>query len=171
VITLAGCSGADDDDGADPGTDPGTETETEPGTETETETEPETETETEPEGAVLIDDVVDFALTSDEWAGSFGFVTFRMHRALVDGADVYYIQTDVSDGDRASDEGLVAVPKMAELIDADLTARVYRFDNGADDQPDVMSTEPGRPDYTPAIAQARAAGADSVYSVNKKTTP
>jgi hypothetical protein len=135
VFTLAGCVGGDDD-GAEPGT--------------ETEPETDTETETEPEGTVLVDDVVDFALTSDEWAGSFGFVTFRMHRALVDGTDVYYIQTDVSDGDRASDEGLVPVPKLAELIDADLTAPVYRFGDGADGQADLLSTEPGRPDYTPA---------------------
>lgn len=105
----------------------------------------------EPEGTVLVDDVVDFALTSSEWAGPFGFVTFRLHRALVGGDDVYYISTDVSDPDRATDEGLVSVPKMAELLDDEMTADLYRFDDGADDQADVLSTEPGQDDYTPAM--------------------
>lgn len=105
----------------------------------------------EPEATVLVDDVVDFALTSVEWEGSFGFVTFRLHRALVDGNDVYYVQTDVSDEERAGDEGLVAVPRIASLVDEDLTARLYRFDDGADEQPDVLSTEPTREDYTPAM--------------------
>lgn len=113
--------------------------------------EPDESTVDEPEGTVLIDDVVDFALTSTEWAGPFGFVTFRLHRALVDGNDVYYIQTDVSDEGRATDEGLVAVPKIASLLDDESTADVYRFDGGADDQADVLSTEPGRDDYTPAM--------------------
>lgn len=103
------------------------------------------------DATVLVGDVVDFALTSTEWAGPFGFVTFRLHRAVVDGNDVYYVQTDVSDQDRAQSEELVAVPKLAELRDAELTARLYRFDNGASDQPAVLSTDPGRDDYTPAM--------------------
>lgn len=134
MVTLAGCTGGSGGDEGEPESEPETETESSP----------------EPEGTALVDEVVDFALTSDDWAGPFGFVILRLHRALVNGADVYYIQTDVSDRDRASDEGLVAVPKLAELIDADLTTPVYRFDNGADDQPDVLTTEPGQPDYTPA---------------------
>lgn len=105
----------------------------------------------ETDATVLVGDVVDFALSSAEWTGPFGFVTFRLHRALVDGGDVYYIQTDASDEDRARDEGLVPVPKVASLLEEELTAGLYRFENGADDQPDVLSTEPGRDDYTPAM--------------------
>lgn len=110
----------------------------------------ETDTEGEPQATVLVDEVVDFALTSAEWAGPFGFVTFRLHRALVDGEDVYYIQTDVSDEGRAGDEGLVAVPKMDALLE-EQTADLYRFTNGAEDQPDVLSTEPGHEDHSPAM--------------------
>ncbi len=125
--------------------------EPEPDTTPEEDDEPEEEADV-PESTVLVDDVVDFELSeeTDDFDGDFGFVTFRMHHAMVDGEDVYYIQTDVSDSDRASDEGLVHVPKLSELIDEDLTSRVYRFENGAEDQPDVMATEPGRDDYTPA---------------------
>src|SRR5919109_1097798 len=40
---------------------------------------------------VLVGDVIDHALSSDEWQGAFGFVRFRVHPGIVDERDVYFI--------------------------------------------------------------------------------
>ena len=109
---------------------------------------PTTPAEEEPQGTAIVGDVVDFALASDEWAGAFGFVTFRLHHGLVDGADVYYIRTDASDADYAREHGLVEVPRLAGLAGSDLVGRLFVPDG--DDQPPILSSEPGRDDYTPA---------------------
>lgn len=98
----------------------------------------------------VVGDVVDFALTSDDWAGDFGFVTLRLHRAAVDGADAYFIRTDASDQDYAEREQVVFVPRLRSLAEQGLAATAYVFEDG-DDQPVVLSSEPGRDDYTPAF--------------------
>ena len=49
------------------------------------------------EEKVLVADVLDYALTSDEWPGAFGFVTFKLHEALHNGEPIYFIRTDASD--------------------------------------------------------------------------
>lgn len=101
------------------------------------------------QGTAIVGDVVDFALTSDQWAGPFGFVTLRMHRALVDGNELFYIRTDASDEDYAREHGLVTVPKIAVLAGTDMVAKAY-FPAGDDDQAPLVSTQPGRDDYTSA---------------------
>ncbi|MEM7335763.1 MAG: twin-arginine translocation signal domain-containing protein [Chloroflexota bacterium] len=90
------------------------------------------------QGSVLIGDVLDHALTSDEWAGSFGFVLFRLHEGRVDGEPVYYIRTDASDPDYARENGLVSVPLLAN--GADIASSIYHFTNS--DQLSVLSSAP-----------------------------
>lgn len=103
-------------------------------------------------GAAIVGDVVDFALTSDDWDGDFGFVTLRLHRAAVDGADAYFIRTDASDEEYAEREEVVFVPRLRSLAEQGLAATAYVFEDGAvGDQPVVLSSEPGRDDYTPAF--------------------
>jgi hypothetical protein len=96
----------------------------------------------------VVGDVVDFALASDEWEGDFGFVTLRLHAGVVDGNDVFFVRTDASDAEIAEREGLVHVPKLAPLASGRLSGDAFVFDGAA--QPAVLSSEPGRDDYTPA---------------------
>lgn len=100
------------------------------------------------EPVAIVDDVIDFALTSQDWEGTFGFVTLRLHAATVDGAEAHYIRTDASEADYADQEGLVFVPRLRALLDEELTGQAYTFD---DAHPTVLSTEPGREDFTPAF--------------------
>lgn len=104
------------------------------------------------EGTPLVGDVIDFALTSDEWEGAFGFVTLRLHRAMVDGKDAYFIRTDTSDRTLAGSEGLVFAPKLGALTGPGLSGEMFLFD---DDHPAVLSSEPGRGDFTPAWRVSR----------------
>jgi hypothetical protein len=106
----------------------------------------------EPEGTPIVGDVIDFALSSDDWEGAFGFVTLRLHPALVDGKDAYFIRTDTSDRNLAASEGLVWAPKIGALTGPDLSGEMFWFD---DDHPALLSTEPGRGDYTPAWRVSR----------------
>ncbi|MEX0874625.1 MAG: hypothetical protein WD646_08550 [Actinomycetota bacterium] len=108
----------------------------------------------------IVGDVIDFELTSDEWQGAFGFVTFRLHQAVVGGKDVYYIRTDTSDQEFAGAEELVWVPKLGGLLPAEATGAWYSITGGVDGQATVLSSEPGRDDYTPAwrINRARWTG-------------
>jgi hypothetical protein len=105
-----------------------------------------------PEGEeqVLVGDVIDYALTSDEWAGAFGFVTFRLQRGVVDGEDVYLVRTDTSDEAFAMTEKLVWAPKLAGLAAAGMTGDAFLVSGGTEDQAIVLSSDPGRPGYTPA---------------------
>ena len=99
----------------------------------------------------IVGDVVDFALTSEEWAGDFGFVTLALHRAAVDGADAYFVRTDASDQDYADEQQVVFVPRLRALAEEGLAGAAYVFGDGPADQPVVLSSEPGRDDYTPAV--------------------
>jgi hypothetical protein len=71
----------------------------------------------------------------------------RLHPALVEGKNAYFIRTDSSDGDLAGKEGLVFAPKLEALAAPGLSGEMFLFD---DDHPAVLSSEPGRDDYTPA---------------------
>ncbi|MGI8806625.1 MAG: DUF7482 domain-containing protein [Acidimicrobiales bacterium] len=102
------------------------------------------------EARAIVGDVTDFALTSDEWPGAFGFVTLRIRKGAFDGNDVYFVRTDTSDKDFASTEELVYVPKLATMTGDGLSGAAYVVEDGAADQPVVFSSEPGRDDYTPA---------------------
>lgn len=121
------------------------------GPDVDDEPDPPTEPDEPDEARAIVGDVIDFALTSDDWPGEFGYVTMRLHEAMVGGALVHFIRTDVSDEEYAEQEELVFVPRMANLADEGLAAAAYQFDNGADGQRTVLSTEPGRDDYTPAF--------------------
>lgn len=100
--------------------------------------------------SALVGDVTDFELTGD-WEGAFGFVTFKLHRGAFDGRDVYFIRTDASDQAFASREKLVWVPKVQSVAAASgAFGNLYIVSDGVDDQPVVLSSEPGRDDYTPA---------------------
>ena len=101
-------------------------------------------------GTPIVGDVLDHALTSSDWQGSFGWVRLRLHPAVVDGEEAWYVRTDASDEAYAEREGLVFVPKIAGLAAAGVVGNAYLFTNGADDQPTVLSSEPGREDYAPA---------------------
>ncbi len=103
----------------------------------------------------IVGDVLDFSLRGD-WEGAFGFVTLRVHRGAFDGSDVYFIRTDTSDEAFARSEGLVWAPRLGTLAARDLTADAYIISGGVPEQPTVLSTEPGRPDYTPAWRIHRA---------------
>ncbi|MEX2394703.1 MAG: hypothetical protein WD826_09530 [Actinomycetota bacterium] len=105
---------------------------------------------TSDEPRAIVGDVLDFELTSDDWEGAFGSVTFRLHKGAVDGKDVYYIRTDVSDEQYAQTEELVWVPKLAGMITAKTVGDAYFVSGGSSDQATVLSSEPGRDDFTPA---------------------
>jgi hypothetical protein len=101
-------------------------------------------------GRAVVGDVKDFALGSDEWAGAFGFVTLALHRGVFDGRDIYYIRTDTSDQAFADTQRLVWAPKLGGLMSGSLSGSLYLVDGGTREQAAVMSSEPGRRDYTPA---------------------
>jgi hypothetical protein len=105
------------------------------------------------EGTVLVKDVIEHALSSDEWAGDFGFVTFRLHTGSVDDEPVYFIRTDASDQDFATEEGLVFAPIMAKGLEGDGAgvSAIYLFDGGTPDQTPVLSSAPHLDTYSPAF--------------------
>lgn len=99
---------------------------------------------------MLVSDVIEHALRSDRWKGDFGFVTFKLNRALVGGQPAYFIRTDASDADFARREGLVFVPRLAGALQKNAGfANLYLFEGGAANQAPVLATAPHLPDYTP----------------------
>jgi hypothetical protein len=112
------------------------------------------------QGEVIVGDVLEHALRSDEWEGPFGFVTFRLHHGVFEGEDLYFIRTDTSDQAFAQMEGLVWAPKIAGLAAGGLAGDAYLVE-GTPDQPVVLSSAPGRPDFTPAWRISRARWKDS----------
>lgn len=141
AITGASCGSDDDEPAATP-----------------TSSNPPTQARGASQGTVVVGDVLDHALSSDEWSGDFGFVTFKLHHGLVDGGDAYFIRTDASKKAFADAEGLVYVPLMAKATaDAGL-ASIYLFDDAPDQLP-VLSTAPHLPDYSPAFRVNRVGGA------------
>lgn len=104
-----------------------------------------------PDVELLVGDVIGFQLESDLWAGDFGSVTFRLHKAWYNGEDVYYIRTDSSDADFAAENKLVHVPLLNAAMAAEgATSQLYTFDNGTDDQYPVVSTTPANDNYSSA---------------------
>jgi hypothetical protein len=100
-------------------------------------------------GTAIVGDVLDFALASRDWQGAFGWVRLRLHEAVIDAEEAWYIRTDASDEAYARAEGLVFVPRIASLAGTG-AGEAFEFTNGADDQLTVLSSEPGRGDYGPA---------------------
>jgi hypothetical protein len=109
---------------------------------------------------VLVRDVLDYRLQGDfAWNG--GWVTFRMHEGRVDGEPIWFIRTDASDLTFAESEGLVFAPLLAAARSVPAgTGRIYLFDTAADGQLPVLSTGPGRDDFTPLyeVVNVRFAG-------------
>ncbi len=96
-------------------------------------------------------DVLGFALDSDEWEGSFGWVTFQTHQAFYNGDSVHYIRTDASDQEFAATNKLLHVPLLNAALAADgATSQLYTFENGVDDQYPVMSHIPDQDAFSPA---------------------
>jgi len=112
---------------------------------------------------VVVGDVLDFTLDAEgRWPGPFGSVTLRLNRGLFDGEDVWFIRTDTSDPIFAREQGLVFVPVLAGALNApDSHARLYTFTQGAGGQAPVMTTVPGRDDFTPAFRVHRVTFAGS----------
>lgn len=106
-------------------------------------------------GRAVVGDVVDFELSSREWEGVFGFVTLRLHAARFDGRDVFFIQTDTSDASFARERKLVHAPKLTPMAEAKLSGEMFLIEG----QPAVVSSRPGRKDYTPAWRVRRASWA------------
>lgn len=113
------------------------------------------------EGDAVVGDVLDFALSSDDWEGPFGFVSLRMHRGVVEGEDVWFIRTDASDEGLAQRAGLVFAPKLQALAEEDMADDVFLLEDGAA----VFSSRPGRDDYTPACRVRRVRWRDEPRSV------
>jgi len=100
---------------------------------------------------LLCGDVTAFSLDSNEWAGDFGFVEFRLHQALHDGQSAYYIRTDASEQEFATENGLVWVPLLnAATANENGTSQLYTFTDGHAEQLPVISTVPSEDDYNPA---------------------
>lgn len=104
---------------------------------------------------VLVQDVLDFRLQGDfAWNG--GWVTFRLHEGRIDGEPIWFIRTDTSDRAFADEQGLVFVPLLAAARSvAGGTGTIYLFEDGAAGQSPVLSTAPGRDDFTPLYEIAR----------------
>ena len=99
---------------------------------------------------VLVKDVVEFELRGPyKWNG--GSVTMRLHEGRLDGDPIYFVRTDASDEAFAKEEGLVFVPILRLAIDKKGGAgRIFVFgDDATDGQVAVLSTGPGRDDFTP----------------------
>ena len=101
---------------------------------------------------VIVRDVIEYSLEPNGWDGLFGSVTFQMHKGHFEDQDVYYIRTDASDQSFADSEGLVFVPILQNALQAEGSyANLYTFAQSAEGQGAVVSTIPGREDYTPAF--------------------
>lgn len=101
---------------------------------------------------MLVSDVVDYSLEADGWDGPFGSVTMQMYKGHFEDQDVYYIRTDASDREFAESEGLVFVPLLQNALQAEGSfANLYTFAQSADGQGAIVTTIPGRDDYTPAF--------------------
>ena len=110
--------------------------------------------------SVLVSDVLDYRLRGDfAWNG--GWVTFRLHEGRIDGEPIWFVRTDASERSFAEQEGLVFVPLLAaSLGDPAGTGIIYLFESGAPGQLPVLSTGPGRDDFTPLyrVAHVRFTG-------------
>ncbi len=116
------------------------------------------------EEKVLVADVLDYALTSDEWPGAFGFVTFRLHQALHNGEPIYYIRTDASDPTFAEENGLVHVPLLNVVAGSpELANSLYMFDG---DRLPVIGAAPGDDGYSSLFQIHQVSVADDALTLD-----
>ena len=95
------------------------------------------------EERIIVGDVLDYVLTSDEWPGAFGSVTFRLHEGRYNGEPIYFIRTDTSEPVFAEQNKLVLVPLLG--AGRDVAAPLYVFD---DDRLPVIGRTPGEDNFT-----------------------
>ncbi len=109
---------------------------------------------------VLVKDVIEFELRGPyTWNG--GSVTMRLHEGRLDGQPIYYVRTDSSDQAFAEQEGLVFVPLLSVALNQKgAVGRLFLFDGGTTGQTSVLSTGPGREDFSPLyrVIRVRFAG-------------
>jgi hypothetical protein len=107
----------------------------------------------------IVGDTLDFKLESEgRWKGPFGSVSLKLHKGLFDDKDAWFIRTDASDAGFAREQGLVFVPLMTAALQAPGSfASLYLFGQGASGQAPVLTTIPGRENYTPAFRVHRVA--------------
>lgn len=119
--------------------------------------------------SVLVGDVVDFRLRNEDgWKWPGGWVLMKLHAGVFEGKPIYFVRTDTSDKSFAESEKLVYVPKLSAAIDGARHGNIYIIENGTPDQAAVVSTAPGRPDFTPLLRVHRASwtgGARLIQSV------
>jgi hypothetical protein len=99
---------------------------------------------------VLVKDVVEFELRGPyRWNG--GSVTMRLHEGRLDGEPIYFVRTDASDEPFAQEIGLVWVPALRLALQQEgAVGRIFLFGgDAADGQVSILSTGPGRDDFTP----------------------
>jgi len=98
---------------------------------------------------ILVKDVAEFQLRGPyTWNG--GSVTMQLHEGRLDGQPIYFIRTDASDQAFAEREGLVFVPLLSVALRKEgAVGRLFLFEGGAPGQTPVLSTGPGRTDFTP----------------------
>lgn len=97
------------------------------------------------EVTVLVADVLDYSLESQDWTGPYGSVTFRLHEARHNGEAVYHIRTDASDPAFAEEVGLVFVPLLNVAQGIENVNKYYSF---SDDRPPVIAMIPGDEHYS-----------------------
>lgn len=120
---------------------------------------------------VLVADVIEYELRGPfAWNG--GSVTFRLHAGFIDGETAYFVRTDTSDADFAAQEGLVWVPVLSTARSKEgALGTIHIVNDGVSDQLPILSTVPGRDDFTPLyrVVQVSFVGApvllDSVAAV------
>ena len=93
--------------------------------------------------------VIEFELRGPyTWNG--GSVTMRLHEGRLDGQPIYYVRTDSSDQAFAEQEGLVFVPLLSVALKQNgAVGRLFLVDGGITGQTNVLSTGPGREDFSP----------------------
>jgi len=116
------------------------------------------------QGSVLVGDVVDHALSSNEWPGAFGYVTFKTHEAIYRGSTAYFIRTDASDASFAEHEKLVHVPLLNSARDRSITNDLFVFEG---DQLPVIRYAPGDDGFTPLFEIKRVSGSTSFESAEE----
>lgn len=94
---------------------------------------------------VMVSDVVEYALESDEWAGDYGSVTFKLHEVMAHGESAYLIRTDASSPAYAEEQGLVYVPLLNTGAAMDHINTMYTF---SDDRPNVIAMIPGDENFS-----------------------
>ena len=105
---------------------------------------------------VLVRDVVEYELRGP-YAWNGGSVTLRLNAGFIDGKTAYFVRTDTSDRDFADQEGLVWVPVLSTAKSrAGAVGTIHLFAGGVPEQLPILSTAPGRVDFTPLYRVVRA---------------